>query len=107
MKNLKRFNQLNEEENPEHEFEKEQTREGLKLFNEACEKYDFYGAFVVAQEQGLFDGDFDEYIESRKKAGSAYDKMIKLHAEWQKISAELKDLIVADVEDAQGEYGHK
>lgn len=95
MKNLKRFNELNENK----------SSEGLKEFNEACERYDFYGAFEIAQQEGLFAGDFDEYIEARSKQGSIFDKLISLHAEYQKIASQLKDLIISDVEAAQDDYG--
>ena len=99
MKNIKRFDEL--KENDENEI----NLEGLKLFDAACEKYNFYGAFEIAQEEGLFGGDFDEYIEARKHNGSAFDKMIKLHEEYQKIASQLKDLIISDIEAAQNDYG--
>lgn len=95
MKNIKTFTELNENENPE----------GLKRFNDACERYDFYGAFEIAQEEGLFGGDFDEYIEARSGQGNAFDKLVKLHAEYQKIAAQLKDLVISDIEAAQDDYG--
>lgn len=80
--------------------------DGLKLFNDACEKFDFYGAFDIAQEEGLFGGDFDEYIESRKNMGNAFDKLIELHTEYQKVAFQLKDYIQSDMEQAQNNYGY-
>ena len=103
MKNLKRFGELDEEKAPNVSPEQE---ESLKAFNEACERFDFFGAFEIAQTEGLFGGDFEEYMESRKNSGSAFGKMIKLYEEYIKISSQLKDLIISDMEDAQNEYGH-
>lgn len=74
-------------------------------FTQACERYDFYGAFEIAQDKGLFGGDFDEYIESRSHAGSAFDNMIKLYQEYQNAASQLKDLIMSDIEDAQTNHG--
>lgn len=99
MKNIKSFNELNE--NDENEINKE----GLKSFNDACERFDFYGAFEIAQQEGLFGGDFDEYIEARSKMGDGFDNLIKAHVEFQKAAAKLKDLVIADVEAAQDDYG--
>lgn len=67
-------------------------------FTQACERYEFYKAFEIAQEEGLFGEDFDEYIESIKRSGSGYDKMIQIYTEYQKNASQLKDLILSDIE---------
>lgn len=77
----------------------------MSEFTQACERYDFYGAFEIAQDKGLFDGDFDEYIESRRHAGSTFDNMIKLYTTYQNAASQLKDLIMSDIEDAQTNHG--
>ena len=63
MKNLKRFGELDEEKAPKVSPEKQ---DALHSFNEACENFDFFGAFEITQAEGFFGGDFEEYMESRK-----------------------------------------
>lgn len=108
---LKRFGELDEVNVGDFPEEKQNVpqdnQDALRSFNDACEHFDFFGAFEIAQNEGLFGGDFEEYMESREKAGGGdnggYQKMLKLYHEYIKIASQLKDLIISDIEQAQNE----
>ena len=104
MKNLKGFYELNELEGDD-DYTPEEMKAHLQAFKDACDRLDFNGAFDIAQQEGLFGGDLEEYIDSRKNSGNAFDEMIKIYNDYKKVALKLSKLIKADMEEAQIDYG--
>lgn len=67
-------------------------------FIEAIKDYDFNKAFNVAQEEGLFGGDFSEYIESRSHMGTDGEEIAET-------AEKLKNMVIEDLKAAQDDYG--
>lgn len=95
MKNILTREQLNEKTN----F----TEDDYKSFCKLVNNQHFDEAFDYAQENGIFGGNFSEWLEARKKQNSTNSKIYKTISTYQNICKELAQVIVHDLQ-ADNDY---
>jgi hypothetical protein len=92
MKNIKTSVEL---------FEKKEdrnfTEDEYKAFSKLVRNEHFEEAFEYAEKNGIFGGNFSEWLESRKRQNSANSEMYKAVTSYQDACKKLAKFIIADL----------